>query len=124
MDSILIWTYIINSAIIIAHEVDSAYQREWELFRIPGGPGLFVLAHIPLATIIFYGLLGIYAGDVVGLYISLALAISGMLGFLLHASFLARGDKRFTSPYSIAIIIMMLLFSFVQALLSAGKLLA
>ena len=29
--------YLANTALLIAHEIDSAYWKEWELFHLPGG---------------------------------------------------------------------------------------
>ena len=35
--------YLINATLLICHEIDSAYWREWELFHIPGGSIVFVM---------------------------------------------------------------------------------
>ncbi len=47
----------VNATLLICHEIDSAYWREWELFRIPGGASMFVALHIPLIAIVLWGLI-------------------------------------------------------------------
>jgi hypothetical protein len=37
METALFWCYLINSVLLITHEIESAYWKEWELFRLPGG---------------------------------------------------------------------------------------
>jgi hypothetical protein len=46
-----------NSVLLINHEIDSAYWKEWELFRLPGGIAGFLLIHFPLLFLILYGLI-------------------------------------------------------------------
>ena len=29
--------YVVNATLLICHQIDSAYWREWELLRVPGG---------------------------------------------------------------------------------------
>ncbi len=53
---ILFWIYLINAILLINHEIDSAYWKEWELFKLPGGIGGFLLLHFPLLFLILYGL--------------------------------------------------------------------
>ena len=44
----LLWLYLTNAVLLINHEIDSAYWKEWELFRLPGGIAGFLLLHSPL----------------------------------------------------------------------------
>jgi len=37
MADFLFWLYLSNSILLINHEIDSAYWKEWELFKLPGG---------------------------------------------------------------------------------------
>jgi len=43
--------YLANTTLLICHEIDFAYWREWELFHIPGGPIVFVTLHLPLVAL-------------------------------------------------------------------------
>jgi hypothetical protein len=47
MIELLFWLYFINLALLILHEMDSAYGKEWDLFRLQGG---FLLIHPPLGV--------------------------------------------------------------------------
>jgi hypothetical protein len=33
MADLLFWLYLVNSVLLINHEIDSAYWKEWDLFR-------------------------------------------------------------------------------------------
>ena len=57
MADFLFWLYLTNSVLLINHEIDSAYWKEWELFRLPGGIAGFLLIHFPLLFLILYGLI-------------------------------------------------------------------
>ena len=37
MEDILFWVYLANAVLLIVHEIGSAYWKEWDLFRLPGG---------------------------------------------------------------------------------------
>ena len=32
----LFWTYLADLTLLVVHEIDSAYWKEWELFHLPG----------------------------------------------------------------------------------------
>ena len=36
MTDLLVWLYLTNAVLLINHEIDSAYWKEWELFKLPG----------------------------------------------------------------------------------------
>ena len=57
MADFLFQLYLTNSVLLINHEIDSAYWKEWELFRLPGGIAGFLLIHFPLLFLILYGLI-------------------------------------------------------------------
>lgn len=56
MVEFLFWLYLLNLTLLILHEMDSAYWKEWDLFRLPGGVGGFLLIHLPLWIAGLYGL--------------------------------------------------------------------
>jgi hypothetical protein len=114
MLNFLVWIYILNSALLIVHEIDSAYWQEWKLFRLPGGLTFFLCLHVPLAFIVLYGLLLIYQNTMAGLIISLVLGLAGIFAFAIHIFFIKRGHKEFKVPISVAILILTLVFSVVQ----------
>jgi len=89
------WPYIINSVLLITHEIESAYEHEWKLFKIRRGITLFLWIHLPLLFIILYGLLEVYQLSKTGLIISMAVGLSGVGAFLIHLFFILRGHKEF-----------------------------
>jgi len=44
----LLWIYFVYLVFLIIHELDSAYWKEWDLFRLPGGITVFLALHFPL----------------------------------------------------------------------------
>jgi hypothetical protein len=112
---ILFWVYLINAVLLILHEIDSAYWKEWELFRLPGGVTGFLLAHIPILPLVLYGLVLVSRGTFAGLILSLILSLAGVFAFSIHSYFIRRGRDEFKSPISLAILLATLAVSLVQA---------
>jgi hypothetical protein len=52
MWDLLICPYLVNATLLINHEIDSAYWREWELFHLPGAVTDFILIHLPVVFIV------------------------------------------------------------------------
>ena len=124
MQDFLVWVYILNAALLIVHEIDSAYWQEWKLFKLPGGLTFFLCLHIPLAIVILYGLLLVYQGALAGLIISLILGLAGVFAFSIHTIFIRRGHAEFKIPVSRAILILTLVFSIIQLVATAYLLFA
>ena len=114
MHDALLWIYFANAVLLILHEIDSAYWKEWELFRIPGGIAVFLLFHVPLLSAILYGLVLLARHEPAGLYFSLALGIGGAFAFALHSYFIARGRPEFRTPASITVLASTLIVSAAQ----------
>ena len=49
--------YIINATLLLLHEIESAYEKEWEILKLPGEITVFLLLHIPIILVMFYGLI-------------------------------------------------------------------
>ena len=112
--TVLFWLYLVEASLLIAHEVDSAYWREWELFRLPGGAPLFVLVHVPLAMVVLVGLVLVREQRTPGLVMSGVVAAAGIGGCALHAAFLRHGRREFAVPASLAVLGAMLVCGLVQ----------
>ncbi len=100
MGKLLFWLYMTNAVLLIVHEIDSAYWKEWELFRLPGKLAGFLLLHIPLLFLVLYGLVLIDRGNPAGHWFALALAASGLFAFSIHTWFLKKGRPEFDTPVS------------------------
>jgi hypothetical protein len=107
--------YLANAALLIAHEIDSAYWREWELFGLDGGIGGFVLAHVPLALAIVWGYGALTTGRRAGLWMSALLALGGLAAGLIHGTFLYLGHPQFRTPVSVGVIAATVFVSLVQS---------
>ncbi len=111
---ILFWLYLINAILLINHEIDSAYWREWKLFKLPGGIGGFLLLHFPILFLILYGLVWVDRQSLAGLIVSLIISAGGIFAFCIHLYFIRKGRHEFDAPISRYILSLLLLVSTVQ----------
>lgn len=114
MEAILFWLYLANTLALIVHEIDSAYWKEWELFRLPGGEAGFLLLHFPLLFPVLFGLVLVDHGALAGLVLSLILCGGGLFAFSIHTFFVRRGHPQFKTPVSQGILWATLLLSLTQ----------
>jgi hypothetical protein len=119
---LIFWLYLLNATLLIDHEIDSAYWKEWKLFHLPGGEPGFLLLHIPLLIPVIYGLVLIERGVLAGLILSIVVSLCGLFAFSIHAFFLRRGHPEFKTPVSLGILWMILLVSLAQFSLTAAML--
>ncbi len=113
---IAFWLYFINAILLICHEIESAYWKEWELFKMKGGITFFVIIHIPLLALIFYGMIELYLASVVGAIFSFVLSLGGIFAFSIHTYFIRKGNEEFTLPISRIILYSLLVISLLQIL--------
>jgi uncharacterized membrane-anchored protein len=118
MQVVLVWAYILNAALLIVHEIESAYREEWKLFKLPGGVNFFLLLHLPLVILILFGMVQLQQQTQTGFILSLVLAFAGIFAFGIHTLFIARGDRGFKTPLSLGILIATLAVSIAQAVLT------
>jgi Family of unknown function (DUF6713) len=114
MADFLLWLYLSNSVLLINHEIDSAYWKEWELFWLPGGLSGFLLLHFPLLFVIQYGLVLVARGSFLGLFFSMILSLGGLFAFVIHTYFLKKGRNEFNTVVSKSILRATLAVSSVQ----------
>jgi len=115
MTDSLLWLYVANAVLLITHEIDSAYWKEWELFRLPGGIAGFLLLHVPLLFVILWGLILVLRQSWWGLIVSLVLSLGGILAFGIHFYFLKQGRPEFDTAISKSILVGTLAVSITQA---------
>jgi len=114
MGESLLWLYLANSVLLINHEIDSAYWKEWELFKLPGGITGFLLLHFPLLLFILYGLILVSKHSASGLFFSFILCFGGIFAFVIHTYFLRKGRREFDKPISKCILVAILFVSIIQ----------
>lgn len=113
--TVLFWLYLTNAILLIIHEIDSAFWKEWELFKLPGGIGGFLIMHFPLLFLILYGLVLVSEQSFLGFIISLILSAGGIFAFCIHTTFIRRGRHEFNTPISRFILTLMLGVSTIQS---------
>ncbi len=111
----LFWLYLTNAILLIIHEIDSAFWKEWELFKLPGGISGFLILHFPLLFLILYGLVLVAEQSFLGLIASLILSAGGIFAFCIHTAFIRKGRHEFNTPISRFILALMLGVSTIQA---------
>ena len=76
--------YIINATLLLLHEIESAYEKEWEILKLPGRITGFLLLHIPIIIVIFYGLIEIEKNSRTGFILGFVMGIAGVIPFIVH----------------------------------------
>jgi hypothetical protein len=87
------WLYILNASLILLHEIESAYWREWEILKLPGQVSGFILLHFPLLLLIMYGLIEIEKQSSSGIILGIATGTGGLLPLLIHRLLFRKADK-------------------------------
>ncbi len=114
--NLLTTIYIINTTLIILHEIDSSFQKEWELLKLPGKITGFLVFHIPIIIFLLYGLVKIQGDSLVGLILGILAGIGGLLPFLVH-KIAVKNEQYFNSPISNAIIYLNIFFGAILIIL-------
>lgn len=124
MYEVLFWLYLVNSVLLINHEIDSAYWKEWDLFGLRGGITAFLILHLPLLFLVLYGLILVFQKTSTGLIFSLVLSIGGLFAFTIHSAFIKKGRREFKVPVSLFLLTSTLVVSLVQAVITVFLLVA
>jgi hypothetical protein len=112
--SLAVSLYLLNGAILLTHEIDSAYWKEWQLFGTGGGIQSFLAINFLMALAILVGLDQLVRGKRAGHVFSLVLAASGIFAFTVHTWFLSQGRPEFNLPASKIVLGATLIVSLVQ----------
>lgn len=115
---IITMLYIVNATLLLLHEIESAYEKEWEILKLPGKITGFLLLHIPIIILIFYGLIEIEKESTIGLIIGIIMGICGVIPFIVH-KIIVRKKNHFTLLISDAIIYLNVLSGVGLSFLSA-----
>ncbi len=92
MKLILIF-YILNTTILLLHELESAYEREWEILNLPGKITGFLILHIPIIILLLWGILEIAGQSLIGFIIGIITGIGGFIPFFIHKILVKRKDR-------------------------------
>ncbi len=108
------WLYLANTVLLTVHEIDSAYWHEWELLHIPGGSQAFLLLHVPLLAVVFYGFWRVILWQPGARAFSISVAAIGIGAFSLHVILILVGNPQFRQPVSLAVLAGVLAVSCMQ----------
>lgn len=112
---IIIWLYLLNAAVLITHEIHSAYWNAWELFGMPGGIQFFLILNLLLVVLVLYGHQALIQGRAVGFVFSWLLVAGGLSAVTIHAYFLLQAGELFRLPVSLGLLAATFLLSLAQA---------
>ncbi|MGA2141522.1 MAG: DUF6713 family protein [Brevinematales bacterium] len=76
--------YILNAAILISHEIESAYWEEWKILKLPGKVSAFVVLNFFIAVFLLWGSFEISRLTFAGYIIALIAGFGGLIPFLVH----------------------------------------
>jgi len=108
----------LNLSLVMAHQADAAYWKEWEMFGLPGGIQLFILFNLAAFFLLLWLYSAVLSRKRTGLRSSFLIA--GLSGVVLpiHAAFAVTGFTEFHLPVSVVVIIGTLPVSIWQAILA------
>ena len=52
--NVLTLFYILNATLLLLHEIESGYEKEWGILKLPGKITGFLILHIPIIFILFF----------------------------------------------------------------------
>ena len=96
---------VVDTALLICHEIDSARWLEWELVHLPGGGRVFVALHLPLVALVLIGVVAVATGHRWARAFSLSTGFLGLAAGTFHLLLLGCGDPKFRDPLSVAVIL-------------------
>jgi cytochrome c oxidase subunit IV len=114
--------YLLNLALLITHEIDSAFWKEWELFGMQGDIQEFLVVNFLIMLAALIGFRNVISRNRSGFYFALILASSGIFAFGIHTYFILTGHQEFTLFVSIVILIATLIVSLLQGVLAIQSL--
>ena len=101
----LILFYILNATLLLLHEIESAYEKEWEILKLPKKITGFLLMHIPIILFLFWGLIEIYKHSSTVMIVGIITGIGGFIPFVVH-KLLVKKDKCFNRTISNVVMIL------------------
>lgn len=102
---------VMTVALLATHQVDASFQREWELFGVPGGIEFFLLFNLVAVGVLLFSLVKLAANQKSGAFWRFIIPTTGLLTTGIHGFFFAAGRTEFSQPVSVAILAILFLSS-------------
>ncbi len=106
IDKRLIYASIFNIALLATHQVDASFQREWELFGVPGELNFFLFFNLVTISVLLLAFAKLASAQMRNLFWKYLIPVTGIFTAILHAVFIILGKTEFTQPFSIAILVL------------------
>ena len=106
--------YIVTLSLLVTHQIDAAYWKEWELFLVPGEIQFFDIFNLVIIPVLLVGFKLLVFRKKSGYYYSFLLSLLGLLTFLIHSEFYWNGYHQFTLPVSLAVIVLSAVSAVIQ----------
>jgi hypothetical protein len=100
--------------LLILHQIDAAYWKEWEMFYLPGGIQGFLLFNIIIIPMVLLGYRSVIISGAKARKYSYFCAGLGITTFMIHLVYMMLDYEQFTLPLSILIIVSCLISSLYQ----------
>ena len=110
--------YILTLSLLVTHQIDAAYWKEWELFLVPGEIQFFDIFNLAVIPVLLVGFKSVVLMKKSGYYYSYFLSSLGLLTFLIHSGFYWNGYRQFTLPVSLAVIILCAVSAVIQLIVT------
>ena len=95
---------------LILHQIDAAYWKEWEMFYLPGGVQGFLLFNVLAIPIVLIGYRQVVVrAENAKIYAYLCGSL-GIVTFVIHSIFALLGAQQFHLPLSMLVIFLFLVF--------------
>ncbi len=107
-------SYLITMCLLIFHQIDAAYWKEWEMFYLPGGIQGYLLFNIAIIPMVLLGYRRVIVNDSNARKYSYFCAGLGITTFTIHMVYMVLDYEQFTLPLSIFIITSCLISSVYQ----------
>ncbi|MBU6152986.1 MAG: hypothetical protein KGP28_01680 [Bdellovibrionales bacterium] len=114
--------YAINLALLLTHQVDAAYQREWEMMRVPGGIEFFLIFNLAISMPLILAYRSVIDNTKRARSAELILGSIGLLTVGIHMVYLFQGRKEFTQGSSLLILLAIFFTSILQLIAPSNQL--
>jgi len=118
MHEIVYWLYMTNLVLLITHELQGTYVKEWYYFNPPKKysdktlADFYIYAHIPFFFVLFIGMVKL--SNNAGLAYSVIISAFMIFHFFMHISVIKQGKTEFKNKASMTILLASLIVSLVQ----------
>lgn len=106
--------FLLNSTVLLTHQIDAAYWHEWNLFHLPGGNQLNLILNLPIIALVLLAFLQVATHSPRQRLCHQFLAGLGLLTVAVHSGFFLAGHPEFQQPMSLLLLAATLILSLTQ----------